>query len=178
MACLVPNGTLLQPVGVYREQNFVNAAQEAAHSLDVGALFQAFSILDSTQQDIKYCHLWDRLCQNPWHIFENLPLLTVCSLYSNITQQITDGRLGSNWTAAGFSWQNTATIQTTRNVIPTCLISYCALIPECSSRSTCLVNSFYTSSDILSGQGVADCLQDICEHFQPHVNLDFGGIGV
>lgn len=179
MTCSVSNSTLLsERWTLHWSVSWIDYLEAADHSLNLNTLFSNFSILDSAGQDIKYCHIWDVACQTPQSIFSSIPFFTVCSLYNNITQQISDGRVSSNWTAAGFSSRNISTIQTARNVISSGLISYCALIPECASKFACLADDFYTSNGALSGPGIAKCWQAICEGFSPYANQDFGGIGV
>lgn len=181
MTCPAQNGSIPQLARTLWEPEFgwkYHAGTLSNQSLDVPSLFQTFSVLDFAGQEIRYCPIWGDLCQDPLAIFASPPFLAICSSYDNITQQISHGRLDSNWTAAGFRTQNTGAIQTVDHLIPTCLISYCALVPECSSSSACLADSFYTATGALTGQGIASCWRKICQNFNPDVNPDIGGIGV
>lgn len=147
-------------------------------SLEIGTLFQNFSVWDSEGKDIKYCNEWSTWCSDLPTIFRADIFLVVCSFYPNITRDISNGQLGANWTSVGFDPSDTALIRGLNSQIPSCLISYCALIPGCAATSQCLNANLYTADGNMSGAGVRTCWYEICYNWNPYINSDFGGIGV
>ncbi len=150
----------------------------ANSSLDIGTLFQHFSVWDSEGRDIKYCNEWSTWCSDLQTIFKGDMFLILCSLYPNITRDISDGQLDANWTSAGFNPSDTDLMRELNSQIPSCMISYCALIPTCAATPHCLNANLYTSDGNMSGAGMRTCLNEICSSWTPYVNQDFGGIGV
>lgn len=147
-------------------------------SQDIGTFFQHFSVWDSEGRDIKYCKEWSNWCSDLTTIFKGDVFLLFCSLYPNITRGISNGQLGANWSQAGFNPSDTGLIRGLNSQIPSCLISYCALIPDCAATPHCLNANLYTSDGDISGTGMRTCWEEICMDWIPHVNSDFGGIGV
>ena len=179
MACPIPAGANDSLASTHYSYNRTFYTDALEHQpLDVNALFQDFILRDDHGQDITRCGFWPNFCQQPFELFASPPLLAVCASFANITQQIVEGQTDSNWTQANFVPEANATVRATQNLIPSCLIGYCALIPGCSSKMSCLVNDLFTSNGTLSGQGIASCWRDICDNFAPYVDKDFGGIGV
>lgn len=147
-------------------------------SLDIGTFFQHFSLWNAEGRDIKYCNKWSAWCSDPRTIFKGDIFLTLCSLYPNITRDITNGQLGANWTSAGFNPSDTDLIRGLNSQIPSCLISYCASIPGCAATPYCLNANLYNPDGDMSSEGMKTCWQEICKDWSPRVNSDFGGIGV
>ncbi len=150
----------------------------ANSSLHIDNFFQDFSVLDSEGRDVKYCNEWSAWCSDLRTIFKGSPFLVLCSLYPNITRDISSGQLGANWTSAGFNPSDLGLIHGLNSQIPSCLISYCALIPGCAATTHCLNANLYTSDGSMSDAGIKTCWYDICRNWTPYVNSDFGGIGV
>lgn len=147
-------------------------------SLYIGMLFQQFSVLDSEARDIKYCNEWGAWCSDLRTIFKGDIFLVFCSLYPNITRDISSGELGANWTSAGFNTSDSALIRGLNSQIPSCLISYCAPIPGFAATTQCLNANLYASDGSISFAGMGSCWYNICYNWNPAVNSDFGGIGV
>lgn len=135
--------------------------------------FDNTTTLESVRQSLESCGEWDNACQNPSQIFINLTNLGVYSLYPDLTTKL-NASIGRTTATQGID-----------SVISTCLISYCALEPSCSSHSTsCSTNTLITQSGLITrdgpsfSQGVGRCWRDICCLFFPSVNPDIGGVGV
>ena len=150
----------------------------ANSSLHIGMLFQQFSIWDSEGRDVKYCNEWSAWCSDLQTVFKDKIFLVVCSLYPNITRDISSGQLSANWTSVGFKPTDLGLIRGLKSQIPSCLISYCALIPGCAETRHCLNNNLYASDGSISVAGMRSCAYDICYGWYPVVNSDLGGIGV
>ena len=150
----------------------------ANSSLDIATFFQHISVWDAEGRDIKYCNEWSAWCSDLSTIFKSGIFLTTCSLYPNVTRDISNGQLSANWTTAGFNPSETGLISGLHSQIPSCLISYCALIPACAATQQCLNANLYTFDGSISGAGIRACWVEICLNWDPHVNSDFGGIGV
>lgn len=150
----------------------------ANSSLLIGTLFPQFSVWDFEGRDVKYCNTWSAWCSDLKTIFKKAIFLRLCSLYPNTTSDISSGQLGANWTSAGFNTTDLALIRGLNSQIPSCLISYCALIAGCASKSHCLNANLYASDGSISMAGMISCTYDICYNWKPVVNSDFGGIGV
>lgn len=177
MACSSPLTTLFPIANASLAANetlpatFAWQAYFADSSSRIGALFDTSATLELARQNVESCPIWDVVCQNASQIFTNQTLLAVCSLYTNISFGISDGQLdGSRF--------STAVIRATNSIIPTCLISYCAMIPTCSQTQFCTSSSLHKTTGGLSSQGVGHCWSGICRNFRPYVNSDFGGVGV
>lgn len=124
--------------------------------------FDNSATLQMARQTVESCPEWDLTCQDTHQIFANQTNLGICSLYPNITGDSS----------------NSTVVPAVKSLLPTCLIGYCALTPACSQTEFCTSSSFLTASGDLSFQGVGDCWYTICTTYDPHVNSDFGGIGV
>ena len=147
-------------------------------SLHIGMLFTQISVWDSEGRDVKYCNNWSGWCSDLQTIFKDIVFLRLCSLYRNITSDISSGRLGANWTLAGFNTTDLGLIRGLNSQIPSCLISYCALVPGCTAATHCLNADLYVSDGSISMAGMISCWRDICYNWYPVVNSDLGGIGV
>ena len=147
-------------------------------SLHIGVLFPQFLVWNFEGRDVKYCNTWSACCTDLQTIFKHAIFLRICSLYPNITSDISSGQLGANWTSAGFNTIDLGLILGLNSQIPSCLISYCALIPGCAATTHCLIANLYASDGNISMAGMNSCIYDICHNWKPVVNPDFGGIGV
>ena len=125
-------------------------------------LFNDSATKDVARQSLESCREWNSVCQDPSRIFAAPHNLAVCSLYPELTTTEIVPSLE---------------IQST---ISTCLISYCALEPLCSTDAAtdCSVGSLITSDGLLSSYGVGLCWSDICNNFPTFVNSDIAGVGV
>ena len=150
----------------------------ANSSLHIGMLFPQFSVWDVEGRDVKYCNTWSAWCGDLQTIFKDTIFLRLCTLYPNITSDISSGQLGANWTSAGFNTTDVGLIRGLNSQIPSCLISYCALIPGCAATTHCLNANLYASDGSISMAGMKSCTYDICHNWNPVVNSDFGGVGV
>ena len=150
----------------------------ANSSSHIGMLFPQFSVWDFEGRDVKYCNTWSAWCSDLQTIFKDAIFLRLCSLYPNITSDISTGQLGANWTSAGFNPTDLGLIRELNSQIPSCLISYCALIPGCAATTHCLNANLYASDKSISMAGMKSCTYDICHNWKPVVNSDFGGVGV
>ena len=92
--------------------------------------------LELARQSIESCPGWDLTCQNSSQIFTNQTFLGICSLYPNVTGQI--GNDHENVSRP----KDPAIIPAIKSIIPTCLISYCAVIPTCSQTDYCTSSVF------------------------------------
>ena len=147
-------------------------------SLDIGTLFQHFSVWDAEGRDFEYCNEWSGWCSDPSTIFKGDIFLGLCSLYPNIIRHTSNGQLGANWTSAGFNPSDKGLIRGLDSQIPSCLISYCFLIPACAATPHSLNANLYTSEGTISSTGMRHCWQEICNDWTRYENSDFGGIGV
>ena len=118
--------------------------------------------LDAVRHSLDFCGEWDSICEDPSQMFAAPHNLAICSLYPEIT--------------------TTANTVSSRipSAISTCLISYCALAPLCSTDTTtnCSVSSLITSDGSLSSDGVGRCWSEICDTFPLSPNSDIAGVGV
>ena len=138
----------------------------AQDSSDAIAAFNHSATLDAVRNSLASCREWDQICQDPSHMFANPKSLAVCSLYPNLTS-----------TANQTSERTTSKVE---SGIPTCLISYCALAPLCSTEATtnCSISSLITSDGHLSSLGVGRCWWEVCYNIPSSVNSDIAGVGV
>lgn len=178
MACLSPSSALF-PIAnssiPANETVYPEYAWEVYLTLNSSGLstyFNASATLELARRDVESCPGWDLTCQNSSQIFANQIFLGVCTLYPNITGEASSDQ--QNFSRP----KDPAVIPAIKSVIPTCLISYCALIPACSQSQFCTSSQFFTATGDLSSNGVGDCWSTICGTLDPHVNSDFGGIGV
>ena len=134
--------------------------------LETSPLFNDSATLEATRHSLQTCGEWHNICQDSSQIFKNQTNLAVCSLYPNLTTDAND--LGRTPVLHGID-----------SIIPTCLISYCALQPSCSSDpKNCTISSLFNADGDLSRQGVGRCWLHICSNFHPSVNTDIAGVGV
>ena len=126
------------------------------------ARFNDSATLSVARNSLESCREWDRICQNPTQIFAAPDNLAMCSLYLETT-----------------TTRNAATTEI-QSAISTCLISYCALAPLCSTDATtrCNASSLITSDGYLAPHSVGRCWTDICYTFPLSVNSDIAGVGV
>ena len=135
-------------------------------SLETSSLFDDSATLEATRHSLQTCREWDNICQDSSQIFKNQTNLGVCSVYPNLITDVND--LG-----------RTAALRAVKSIIPTCLISYCALQPSCSSSPPiCTISSLFNADGDLSRQGVGRCWYHICMNYYPSVNTDIAGVGV
>ena len=155
-------------------------------SSDMKDYLRNFCDWDPTHVSIETCPAWGLYCDDPEYIFASQPLFTVCSMYPNMTRHIdakqimkvgnTISNATRNMTVPG-PWE-VALTQSTSSLVSTCMISWCALLPNCSSTQICATDSIYTIDGYLSTDGLGRCWEQICHSFRPVVNPDFGGFGV
>lgn len=132
-----------------------------------GVRFNETATLELVRDNLESCREWDTVCQDPSQIFANGVNLVICSLYPNSTAMINNG--------SGYD----AAVQVINSIIPTCLISYCALNPLCHSQfGNCMVGNLLTADGHLSGEGVGRCWLYMCPDPYLSVDQDIGGVGV
>lgn len=156
-ASLLANGTSFDAWIVYFARDYLRRE----------TLFDDSATLGSITHTLQACHEWDNVCQDPSQMFANPTNLAVCSLYSNLTTTVSS-RPGHVTAPKDLGY-----------MVTTCLVSYCALDPWCSSNATsCSASSLITESGQLSSQGMGRCWWDFCYNSRPYVNSDIGGVGV
>ena len=126
------------------------------------------------------CPLLNRYCSSAEFVFASRPLLTVCSLYPNMTLNVLEiNTSASNKTISNLRQDDTRPhASEMSSIVSTGLLSYCALVPGCSQSAACSVASLSAIDGQLSKHGIARCWDQICSSYVARINPDFGGLGV
>ena len=154
--------------------------QSDAASIDSTSYLQKDCKSQSDSDMAVQCPLLSQYCNSAGFVFASRPLLTVCSLYPNMTLNVSEFNMStSNKTisnarldyARGHAFELSS-------IVSTGLLSYCALVPGCSQAAACSVASLSNINGQLSSHGVSRCRQQICNSYVVSINPDFGGLGV
>ena len=127
------------------------------------------------------CPLFDQYCNSAEFVFASRPLLTVCSLYPNMTLDVLDINMHtSNEIVVNNTWRDPARKNAFElsSIVSTGLLSYCSKVPGCSRSAACSTASLSRLDGRLSSHGVAKCWSQICNSYVASINPDFGGLGV
>ena len=126
------------------------------------------------------CPLLNRYCNSAELVFASRPLLTVCSLYPNMTLKAMEINTPTSNKTIDNAWRNHTRGHAFElsSIISTGLLSYCTLVPGCSQSAACTIASLSVIDGQLSSHGVAWCWHQICNSYVASINPDFGGLGV
>lgn len=134
----------------------------------------------STINGVFQCPLLNQYCDNTELIFASGPLLTICTMYPNMTLSIIGVNTTSTSTTLENAWQDPTRRRAFEqlSIISTGLLSFCAMVPECSQSAMCSIVSLTNIDGQLSRQGIAGCWDEICNTYVASINPDFGGLGM
>ena len=160
--------------------NWTAYLQSDAASLESTFYLQKECMSQSGSDMAIQCPLLNRYCNSAEFVFASRPLLTVCSLYPNMTLNVQEINTSTSSKTIKNAQQDHTRAHALElsSIVSTGLLSYCALVPGCSRSAACSTAFLSDIDGQLSSHGVARCWYQICNSYVASINPDFAGFGV
>ena len=127
-------------------------------SANLYSWYNGINIVDSTGQRVDRCDIWGSICNSTDSIFGNQLSLAVCTLYPDVTRRLDNGTTDQRLTDLGFTSSASSMIALLQEEIPSCLMSYSAIVDPSNKTTTCTPDAMVASNAQLTQQGVLACL--------------------